>query len=153
MHWPFIILPGSHWCAFLPGPTLPKNLTGSQIFHEIDVAIQKIVSGQVRNFLPANLLKDEIARLALELADLIEDQLDRSAPRVGVFVARDLFAGCRGDRKLFQELPLERRSEFLSGFHLAARKFPFAGMRLPCLSLADQNRFVPHDNGGDDVHA
>jgi nitrogen fixation protein NifU and related proteins len=128
-------------------------LTRGKILHEIDIAIQKIVSSEVLNFLPANLFEDEVARLALELADLVEDQLDRSAPRVGVFVSRDLFPACRGDRKLFHELPLERRSEFLPRFHLAAREFPFAAVWLPCPTLADQNRFVPHDNGRDDVHA
>src|SRR5712691_11903906 len=105
-----------------------KNLTALQIPHEIDIAIQKVIYRQVFDFFPADLLEDKVPWLALELTDFVEDDLDRSSARVRIFVACDLLPDCGGNGKFFPQLPLQRRPEFLSGFHLATREFPFAGV-------------------------
>src|SRR5438270_5016772 len=131
---------------------LHKNPTPCQIVHKIDIAIQKIVRPQIYNCFPADLIEDNVAWLALELIDLVEDDLHRSRPGVGKFVARNFSPYCGGDGKFFLELPPQGHSKLLSGFDLTAREFPFAGVLLTRLSLADQNRGILHDNGGDDAH-
>src|ERR1700694_5584590 len=81
--------PHAHAWRFWPARSI-ENLTTPQILNEIDIAIQKIVSMQVFDCFPADLLEDEVPWLALELTDFIKDDLDRSSSRVRIFVAPDL---------------------------------------------------------------
>ena len=91
-------------------------------------------------------MKDQILRLAGEVTDTEEDELDRGFAGIGEWIAGDQFAGRVPDAQLLLELAGERLFEALAGFDLPAGELPFEGMRLVGRALSDQDFAVLLEN-------
>lgn len=112
----------------------------------MDVPIEKIVSRQALRLFPDQPLKCQVLRLSSERGDPMEDEQNRIAPRIYVFITRDLRAYDGFDRQFFKQLAPEGGRGLFSRFHLSTGKFPFEWMKLPGGPLTDQNRAITLDH-------
>ena len=113
------------------------------------IAIQKIVGGQSFEPFPQDLLKNTVQRLAFELGDAEEDQLDRRPARIRIFITRDLRSDRRPNIQLLFQFACKRPARLLSRLDFPARELPLAGVVASGFALSDQNQAVFLNDGGD----
>src|ERR1035437_10163684 len=106
---------------------------------EFPVAFHEIQLGELARGLPAQVVKDQVLRLAGELADAEEDQLDGVFPGIGEVIARHHFARCATDAQLLLQLARQRLFGSLTRLHFAAGELPLQGMRLLRHALPDKD--------------
>src|ERR1019366_2833446 len=83
-------------------------VTSIDAVDEFPVAFHEIQGGELELGLPAEVVEDQVLRLAGELADAEEDQLDRVFPGIGEVIAGDHLAGCARDTQLLLQLARQR---------------------------------------------
>src|ERR1022692_1256498 len=71
--------------------------TSIDAVNEFPVAFHEIQLGELARGLPAQVVKDQVLRLAGELADAEEDQLDGVFPGIGEVIAHHYLAGRAGN--------------------------------------------------------
>src|ERR1039457_4097131 len=106
---------------------------------EFPVAFHEIQFGELELGLPMQMVEDQVPRLAREVADAKEDQLDGVFPGIGVAIAGHDFAGSARDAQLLLQLACEGLFGALARLHLAAGELPFQWMRLERSALPHQD--------------
>src|ERR1022692_2170124 len=120
--------------------------TSINALDEFPVAFHEIQFGKFELRLPMQMVEDQVPRLAREVADAEEDQLNRVFPGIGVAIAGDDFAGSARDAQLLLQLACQGLFGALAGLHLAARELPFQRVRLERSALAHEDFAVALEN-------
>src|ERR1035438_9297013 len=124
---------------------------------EFPVAFHEIQFGELELGLPTQMVKDQVPRLAGEVADAEEDQLDGVFPGIGVEIAGHHFAGSARDAQFLLQLARQGLFGALARLHLAAGELPFQWMRLErsalphkdfAVVLENRRHHLKHDNIG-----
>src|ERR1039458_9370041 len=113
---------------------------------EFPVAFHEIQFGKLELGLPLQMVKDQVLRLAGEVADAEEDQLDGIFSGIRVAIAGDHLAGSARDAQLLLQLACQGLFGALARLHLAAGELPFQRMRLEGSALSDQDFAVALEN-------
>src|ERR1035438_1998919 len=113
---------------------------------EFPVAFHEIQFGELELGLPMQIVKDQVPRLAREVADAEEDQLEGVFPGIGVAIAGHDFAGSARDAQLLLQFACQGLFGALARLHLAAGELPFQGMRLERCALSHQDFALALEN-------
>ena len=108
-------------------------------FHEIQV-------GQLQSRIPAQVVENQVARLAGIVAYAKENQLDGIFAGVGELVAGDDLTAAPRMSNSSSNSRASACFGTLAGLYFAARKFPLQRMRLAGRALPHQNRFAVLEN-------
>src|ERR1035441_169929 len=102
------------------------------------VAFHEIQAVEFALGVPAQVVKDQVLRLAGELANPEEDELDLVFPGIGKVIAgHELARGAR-DAEFLLQFARQRLFRALAGLHLAAGELPLQRMRLLGHALSHQ---------------
>src|ERR1017187_1448770 len=129
--------------AFLIGVAIGTSINAVD---EFPVAFHEIQFGELELGLPAPIVKDQVLRLAGEVADAEKDQLNRVFPGISEAIAGHHFAGRARDAQLLLQLASQRLFGALARLHFAAGELPFQGVRLERSALAHQDFAVVLEN-------
>lgn len=119
-----------------------EQLASCEIADETTVCGQKIVLGKFLEFDPFELVEDFVLKVALELWNSEELQIDSAAMAVVVANVGDVRADGGSDAEFFLKFALERLLRAFAGFDFAAGELPLEGHGLIRTPLADQNQAV-----------
>ena len=115
-----------------------EELAGGKVANEAAVGSQKVISRQIFELYPLDLVEDLVFDLAVECVHRIELQVHGASVTVVVANVGDMLTDDGGDAQLFVEFTAERLFRSLAGFNLAAREFPLKSHWLVGPSLANE---------------
>src|ERR1035437_8180243 len=113
---------------------------------EFPVACHEIQAGELELGLPAQVVENKVLRLAGELEDAEDDQLDRVFAGIGEVIAGHHLARRPRDAQLLLQLARQRLFGALARLHLAAGELPLQGMRLLGHALPNQDLAIALEN-------
>src|SRR5664280_1633281 len=113
--------------------------TSIEALDKFPVAFHEIQAGEFALGLPAQVVKDQVLRLAGELANAEEDQLDLVFPGIGETIAGHELTGGAANAEFLLQFARQRLFRALARLHLAARELPLQRMRLLRHALSHQD--------------
>lgn len=112
------------------------------------IAFHEIEGRKLLLRLPSEIVKNEVAEVAVVPGDTKEDQLDRILARIGKLVTSYLPHIAGMDGEFLFEFAYHRLAGRFTRFHLAARKLPFERVGLLWGALPDENQPFALENCG-----
>src|ERR1035438_3518564 len=106
---------------------------------KLPVAFHEIQAGELALGMPAQVVKDEVLRLAGEVANAKEDELDGVFPGIGEEITGHHLARGARDAEFLLQFAGQRLFRALAGLHFAAGELPLQRMRLLGHALSHQD--------------
>lgn len=132
-------------------PAALEQLACRQILDESTVRSEEVVTGQVAQLTPAQIVEDVVGHFAFILMNGEELQIDRTAVAIGMPHMSHRRANHRFDPQFLFKLADQGLFRAFSRLHFASGKFPLEGHGLIGTALADQYLVAAEDESGDDI--
>jgi len=134
----------AYWLGVVQSLLL-QNFAVGEVADEAAIRGEEVVTGQVLERDPADVVKDVIDDFAFEGVDRKELQVDSAAVAVRVMNPDDVWADLGTDAKFFLEFTSEGLFGGFAGLDFATGELPLEGHGLLSATLANENRVCAQD--------